>query len=158
MNQAAVGKDFILAGRAILTMIGKSDRYTFKIRRADPTEQNPNPSLYFVSVLTGPTSWTYMGVLNPSSGRLTPSKGSKVPTTDPAFVAAAWAFPAIFRHGRLPGGQVLHAGRCGRCAKVLTDPDSIRSGFGPDCRQKVGQPVTPGELAEDYKRAGYQDA
>lgn len=154
MNQAPVGRDFILGGRAILTMIGKSTRYTFKVRRADPTERNPNPSLFFVSVMTGTDNeagYTYLGVLDQQTGAVRPSRGSKLPQDHPAFVAASWAFPQVFMHGRLPGGQVLHAGRCGRCARLLTDPDSIRTGFGPECRDKLGIPVRRAEVADDYE-------
>lgn len=149
MNQAPVGKDFILGGRAILTMVGRSTRFTFKVRRADPTEQNPNPSLFFVSVMTGSqneTSYTYLGVLDPRTGAVRPSRGSKVREDHPAFRAASWAFPQVFLHGRLPGGEVMHAGRCGRCAKLLTDPDSVRSGFGPECRAKLGMPIRKADV------------
>jgi len=56
----------------------------------------------------------------------------------------AWIF------GRLVAGQELksndgahgvelrHADRCARCARPLTVPASIDSGFGPDCAEKVG--------------------
>jgi len=32
---------------------------------------------------------------------------------------------------------ILHLGACMRCGKVLTDADSINSGFGPHCRTRV---------------------
>ncbi len=153
MNQAPVGRDFILGGRAILTMIGKAARYTFKVRRADPTERNPNPTLYFVSVMTGTdneASYTYLGILDRFTGAVRPSRGSKLPDTHPAFQAAAWAFPQVFLHGRLPGGQVLHAGRCGRCAKLLTTPESIAAGFGPECRGKLGIAIPKSEVSEAW--------
>jgi hypothetical protein len=152
VNQAPVGKDFILAGRAILTMVGRASRFTFKVRRADPTESRPNPTLYFVSVMTGTdneTSYTYLGILDRHTGEVRPSRGSKLPTTHPAFQAASWAFPKVFQTGTLPGGQVMHAGRCGRCGRLLTDPDSIRAAFGPECRDKLGIPVRPEEVAGD---------
>lgn len=159
MNQAPVGKDFILGGRAILTMVGKSSRFTFKVRQADPTDQQPNPDLYFVSVMTGTdneASYTYLGILNTRTGEVRPTKGTKLPQDHPAFVAAAWAFPAIWKTGRLPGGQALHAGRCGRCARLLTDPDSIRTGFGPECRDRLGIPIRKADVAEDYPGDGYR--
>ncbi|WP_373093047.1 DUF6011 domain-containing protein [Zhongshania sp.] len=32
----------------------------------------------------------------------------------------------------------MHAGKCGRCARKLTDPVSISTGFGPHCRSELG--------------------
>lgn len=153
MNQAPVGKEFILGGRAILTMVGRSSRFTFKVRRADPSPGHPNPQLYFVSVLTNADgrSYTYLGTLDRHSGAVRATRNSKLPTDHPAFVAASWAFPQVWAKGMLPGGQVLHAGRCGRCARLLTDPTSIRAGFGPECRDKIGQPIRKEDVAEDYR-------
>jgi hypothetical protein len=34
--------------------------------------------------------------------------------------------------------ELRHADRCARCARPLTVPASIDSGFGPDCAEKVG--------------------
>lgn len=152
MNQAPVGKEFILGGRAILTMVGRSSRFTFKVRRADPTDQQPNPTLYFVSVLTNAdgTSYTYIGILDRQNGAVRLTKNSKLKEDHPAFVAASWAFPQVWMKGYLPGGQVLHAGRCGRCARLLTDPDSIRAGFGPECRDKLGIPIRKADVADGW--------
>jgi len=33
--------------------------------------------------------------------------------------------------------EVHHEGRCGRCGRALTVPESIKSGFGPECIGKV---------------------
>lgn len=153
MNTAPVGKDFILGGRAIFTLVGKVGRFTLKVRRADATAEDPNPKTFFVSVMTGTNneSYDYMGVLEKFSGQIIRTKGSKVPANHPAFVAASWALPQIWKHGKMPGGQVVHAGRCGRCAKLLTDPDSVRTGFGPECRGKLGIPIT---RAEDVAAGG----
>ena len=32
---------------------------------------------------------------------------------------------------------IYHSGRCGRCGRKLTDPESIRTGLGPVCRGKA---------------------
>jgi hypothetical protein len=38
----------------------------------------------------------------------------------------------------LPGSvDVLHSGRCGRCGRTLTTPDSIERGLGPECAHKA---------------------
>jgi hypothetical protein len=33
--------------------------------------------------------------------------------------------------------EIYHDGRCGRCGRQLTTPDSVTSGFGPECIKKV---------------------
>ena len=33
--------------------------------------------------------------------------------------------------------SVYHSGRCGCCGRVLTDPEAISRGFGPECWKKV---------------------
>lgn len=36
--------------------------------------------------------------------------------------------------------EVYHAGKCGRCGKKLTTPESILTGLGPECSKKAGVP------------------
>jgi hypothetical protein len=39
----------------------------------------------------------------------------------------------------MPDGVVIwHEGRCGRCGRRLTVPESIESGYGPECIGKIG--------------------
>jgi hypothetical protein len=35
------------------------------------------------------------------------------------------------------GWKVHHEGRCGRCGRTLTVPESIESGIGPECAKKM---------------------
>ena len=44
-------------------------------------------------------------------------------------------------HGRTDTAEALEAelvaaGRCRICGRILTDPESIAAGIGPDCRSK----------------------
>jgi hypothetical protein len=36
--------------------------------------------------------------------------------------------------------KVCHCGHCGRCGKLLTVPESIKSGLGPICRGEDNSP------------------
>jgi hypothetical protein len=38
----------------------------------------------------------------------------------------------------LNGCEVYHEGRCGRCNRKLTVPESIETGLGPECASKLG--------------------
>jgi hypothetical protein len=52
-------------------------------------------------------------------------------------VAFAWFWDRL-RNGNLPEQvEVHHEGRCGRCGRALTVPESIESGFGPECINHV---------------------
>ena len=47
---------------------------------------------------------------------------------------ANWALECIWKGLQVPSGYRLeHTGRCGRCAKMLRDAESIQRGFGPEC-------------------------
>ena len=35
--------------------------------------------------------------------------------------------------------ELVAAGRCRRCGRTLTDPDSVSRGIGPDCASKEEQ-------------------
>lgn len=44
-------------------------------------------------------------------------------------------------HGRLDvaeriEAELVAAGRCRRCGRLLTDPESVSRGIGPDCESK----------------------
>jgi hypothetical protein len=51
----AIGKDFLLAGRAIFTVANpKGERYTFKVTKKDAQEGSRyTQPTYFISLLTG---------------------------------------------------------------------------------------------------------
>ena len=36
--------------------------------------------------------------------------------------------------------MVYHVGKCGKCGKKLTTPESILTGLGPTCSNKIGVP------------------
>jgi hypothetical protein len=131
-----IGKDFVLAGRAIFTVANATgDHYTFKVSKK---EFDDGGEIYFVGLLTGPANesdYTYMGVLNVASGdvRLT-AKSRFTDETLPVKVAR-WALGLIWNAGEAPAGYaVAHAGKCGACGRTLTDPVSIECGIGPVCR------------------------
>lgn len=152
--EPAQAMKFALAGNAVLT--AKSEEtgthFTFKVRRADPKEgQTEPPRLWFVSVLTGPdntTDYQYLGLVRAElrpGVRETPNDPlryehgvkSRISATAPSAVAARWIFTRLLRALPTPKCSVYHEGRCGRCGRALTVPESILSGFGPECIQHV---------------------
>jgi hypothetical protein len=132
---------FISAGRAVFTLTSKKTGQSFTYRVARPAS-DPERGPLFASVLTGPDNtadYTYMGIVNLDSagvpmGWVQVTRNSKVGSDAPSFKALHWF---LQRGGQSPMVEFRHEGRCGRCARVLTVPSSIDSGFGPECAGRV---------------------
>ena len=123
---------FIFAGNATFTVVSKrtSARHTFRVRCA--REGNPR---FYASVLTGSDNekdYTFVGTCW-ADGRM---KAAPSAPEKPA-AALAWLLRNLGALA-LDQAEVYHEGRCGRCGRLLTVPESIRSGLGPKCAQRVG--------------------
>lgn len=129
---------FILAGKATFTVVSErtGTRFTFKVQ-AKQGDDGTGP--LFVKVLTGSDNegdYTYLGCLwrNGSAVRYTHGRRSSIGENAPSARAFAWLARQVFGAGQLAGASFMHAGKCGRCGRKLTDPTSIASGLGPHCR------------------------
>lgn len=144
ISDVAKIRQFLTAGRAIFTIAGKSDRYTFKITRKDPEVGSTyTQAAYFVSILTGPDNtqdYTYMGLLHVQDGAVRVTRKSTYRQDSKPVVALNWALGRIWRGQDLaPSGRFYHVGRCGRCGRALTVPSSIETGLGPECAGRLGE-------------------
>lgn len=139
-EQFQVGREFILGGHAIFTLVGKVHRFTYRVDMV--AAEVGRPARYFVKLLTGQDNtqdYTYMGTLDATNGFVRLTRASTFREDSLPVVAIRWALPQVFAGHELPAGaQLLHEGRCGRCGRVLTVPQSIQSGFGPECAEKMG--------------------
>lgn len=136
---------FILAGNATITLksLRTGAHFTYKVQ--EPQKKDPARPVWFVKLLTGPDNtgdYTYLGMITatPLGGRLglpvQPSfratKATRNPES-PSFKAFAYTFGALAK-GQTPAGvEIRHEGRCGRCGRALTVPESIDRGIGPEC-------------------------
>lgn len=132
---AADAKAFVLAGKAVFTIrsLKTGKRYTYRVRKA-PEKQGWAPA-WFVSFLTGPdnaASYSYLGMIRNGEFKLT-AKSKMTEASEP--VLAFWWLWKVLAAGTLSGIEFWHAGRCGRCGHVLTVPESIECGIGPECKQ-----------------------
>lgn len=138
-TSASAFKQFALAGNARFTLVSKrtQTRFTFRVRR--PAEDRP----WFVSLLTGSdneNSYTFFGTIFPD-GSFRHSRKARISALAPSVAGFDW----FWKHVRsadaldlLPAQvDVHHEGRCGRCGRTLTVPQSIESGFGPECIHHV---------------------
>lgn len=129
-------RTFALAGNAHLTLRSEKTgaRVTYRVRKADYVEK------WFVGALTGPDNtgdYTYLGVLDREGTVRLTRKSGFVEGSRPVAAFRYFA-EAVLRDGEMPPSlSVFHEGRCGRCARRLTVPESIESGLGPECRGRA---------------------
>lgn len=126
--------DFMFGGKARFTLVSKATgkRYTYRVAKS----KGERP-VYFVSLLTGPsneTDYQYLGFGKyGQSGLIAGGKGNPA---HPAFIALNWAMNHLGQ-GVMPEKlEFWHEGRCAKCARPLTDPESIKRGLGPECATK----------------------
>lgn len=146
VQDGQIGSDFILGGKAIFTVANPTgEHYTFKVTRKEADERfdrrGDGLPTYFVKLLTGPdngSDYTYLGILG-SNGAVKLTKASHYTDDTKPVRVIRWAMGLIFAGRSLPAGyKVHHEGRCGRCGRRLTVPESVESGFGPECSGRMG--------------------
>lgn len=133
---ATIDLTFILAGNATFTVANEAtgNRFTFKVRK--PEDGKP----HFVSVLTGPDnehSYSFLGTV--FDGRTyRHGRRSRIAEDAPSARAFQWLFRRLMAGSPLPPTvHICHCGKCGRCGKTLTVPESVESGFGPECIKAI---------------------
>lgn len=138
--------DFFKGGKALFTVSNnKSQHYTYYIRKKEfkPTKnfQNPSKTFYFVNLLTGPqntSDYTYLGMYYPESNIVSLTKKSKYTEDSLPVRVIRWAIKKVTQKAKLPDGYAIqHEGRCCRCKRVLTTPESIKLGIGPECIKMI---------------------
>jgi hypothetical protein len=133
---------FALAGKATITLTSKkTDKsYTYKITRA-----KKGTVAYFISLMTGPDNqddFSYIGMHRPGAPEaFVTTRASRLPPNAAPcraigyFLAHVCAGPVA----KIPAAlEVRHQGKCGRCKRALTVPESIDRGIGPECAQHMG--------------------
>ena len=126
-------KDFAFAGNAIITLesrrTGAHHTYRINLCKAEP-------GLFFVSHLINGSAeegvFAYIGIVKEGAFRMTKK------STASAEASSVQAFYFFMRSKELhPLLVVHHEGRCGRCGRTLTVPESIERGIGPECASKM---------------------
>lgn len=119
---------FIRGGNATITIVGKTARYTYRIRKAKDGD------LFFVSLLTGSdneTAYSYIGCLTDVRGFWTTAK-TQNPASAPVY-GFGWVMQRLRANIMPTGMEIWHEGKCCKCNRKLTDPESIERGIGPEC-------------------------
>ena len=124
---------FVLGGKAIFTVSNdKGEHFTFKINK------HREKDMFFANVLSGGNGvYSYMGLFNKNTHIV--HKGAKgMSSTTKSVKVLEWAMKVVDGKTTLPNGyDIQHEGMCARCGRPLTDPKSIKSGFGSTCINKI---------------------
>lgn len=151
-------REFLLAGNCTHTLANRATgtRYTYRwVRRRDGGRDGEYRTVrgvytgYWVSLLTGPdnTEWgdyTTIGrlQLDPDGTRLRPADrplADDYATASPPVRGALWLLARV-NDPSLPWGddvELYHCGRCSRCGRTLTVPESLERGLGPECVRRT---------------------
>ena len=127
---------YVLSGNAIVTIIGRDKRFTYRIE----ARKESQPAKHWQSTGKGASHWVYVLRGNDNDndfhfmGGIT-ERGFYVSDKGRVHASSlsAQAFSWFWRHPEDARMTVLHAGTCGRCGRLLTTPESIRTGLGPVC-------------------------
>lgn len=145
-HEIADWRTLVRAGKSVFTIVNTEtgNRFTFRVSRhytcqGEPTKTDGQDT-WWVSVLSGPDNtghYTYIGAIFGNVFRLT--RGSKVTREATSFRVFEWLNVFLQSQHELPANvRIHHEGRCGRCGRRLTVPESIESGFGPECIHLIG--------------------
>lgn len=125
---------FVLAGHAVFTLRSKTTdrRFTYKM-----VQNKDKPELYFIHLLVGPDNtkdYSYIGCYYRDSKYFHPCQTYRdVPRRNRplSMQALQYFFDNLYT---IPDDLVVyHEGKCARCGRKLTTPESIELGFGPEC-------------------------
>jgi hypothetical protein len=120
---------FVLGGCATFTLVGQHSRFTYRVERAPKAHGK-----FWVHVLRGPDTsrdFCFMGQITTDGFRV--AFNGPIKADAPSARAFAW----FWRHVESTDVELLHAGTCGRCGRMLTTPESIATGLGPVCAARV---------------------
>jgi len=140
IEDIADARVFILAGNAIFTLVGEKTRFTYRVRKKT---FNLSSEFYYytVEVLTGMnnnTDYTNIGKIIDMGTIYKYTLRNNEKEAPLSVRAFAWFFKRLMC--KLPDinrVKFYHVGRCGRCGRRLTTPESIQTGMGEICASKM---------------------
>lgn len=122
---------FLLGGKATFTLRSKptQTRFTFRIE-----EKEKGGKFYRVLAHDG-THYGYLGCI--VGDRYVRDRELGFRSDAKIRLAFEWFYGRTVKKMDLSDVELWHEGRCSRCHRPLTDPNSIQTGLGPVCRNRV---------------------
>jgi hypothetical protein len=128
---------FVTAGKAMITLTSEKTqaRFTYRVSKIPDADDK-----FFVGVMTSKSNedaFTYIGLLEGNRFRRT--QKAKLSENATPVKGFKYFCEHVLENGHMPEQlSIRHEGRCGRCSKPLTVPESIDRGFGPICWEEMG--------------------
>ena len=122
-------KPFVLAGQAIFTIEDPVEgvRFTYQVHR------HKEDKVWFVRLFKGPNNIADYDYLCYFKENLKVKVSKKSPMPIDSLPVATFNYfmknidaPSLWLN-------IYHSGKCGRCGRRLTVPESIMTGLGPEC-------------------------
>lgn len=139
--------DFIMGGNSHFTVKRNTpageEHFTFKILKCEPENQ---PEYFRLSLLVGPdnvNNYRKIGIIKEINGMpKIEYTGSAI--KPPAFnmIEKVYYNLLFTQYDMLSNYQIWHTGRCCVCGRLLTVPESIERGKGPECWSKTNAFIT----------------
>jgi hypothetical protein len=122
---------FIFAGNSTFTVLNTQtgNRFTYKVKLAKNSKED-NP-IFFVKVLTNPDIYQFIGSI--SKNNYKHSQKSKISVEAQSVKVFQYILVHLIKGDLNSCVEIWHEGRCGKCGRPLTVPQSIEIGIGPDC-------------------------
>jgi len=136
---------YMLAGNCTVTLVSKKTKamITCKLKKIKSKRADGNEFIYLLNVPDGSKS-IYAGVVyfNASGDKFEFSTGVKgqVQESDIRVKSVLYVINKLLAEKYDLEVEVYHSGKCGRCNKKLTVPDSIVTGLGPECSRLLNIP------------------
>lgn len=149
--------ELILAGKAIITIknANTGNRFTYRIKRMKTNDvHNKNDrrnALRFISVLTGNQnddnhSYKYFGYFKiegaidfdgtQSFSYKYGEEKAKIKRESQSVKVFEWVLShLVYQKPMSDNIEIWHNGHCCRCGRLLTVPESIADGIGPECKR-----------------------
>lgn len=125
---------FIFGGNSTFTCKNteSGNRFTFRVKK------HKTDDIYFVSVLTNPDTYTFVGSIKKTT-QYKHSIKSKIGVQSQSVQVFDYIIKALRLNKLSEKVEIWHEGKCGMCGRTLTVPESIETGFGPFCQSKLNQ-------------------
>jgi len=147
LTEAENIRDYLRGGHGAFTIVNgrTGSHFTYKLGMPEVADPSEDRAPRFVRVLTGPDNtadYQYIGQFRVGyverdgymQSQLVWQHGrkSRISEDSQSVMALNW-FLHRLNQGKLDDVQFFHEGKCGRCGRKLTTPESIASGIGPVC-------------------------
>lgn len=127
--------EFLFAGKAIFTVKSTKTGKHFTYKVSEPKTPKGNKQVHFISLLTGSdneSDYQYFATIFDKKAYMH-GRRSRIGADAPGVVAFKYTLEHLLQGDLDTRVQIFHEGRCCKCGRKLTHPESIESGIGPEC-------------------------